>query len=283
MFFWWFKKIVSGFIYPIPFCGLLLAVGCYILWRTKYQKTGKGLVTAGTFLLLLFSWPLLPKATIPPLECRFAPLKEEQLNEKQAELQAEVATPWVVVLGKGYHADEERPFNMWASPGLWVRIIEGVRIHKEIPDSRLLIGFPEGTEEGFIDYFVAKMSQMFDIDAGDVTVIADALSTRDEARRAGKIVGDGPCFLVSEGHHLPRAASLFRQYGTEVIPSPARYLHGPEALRKWSALDVFPSSHNTEDMRKAIHEYAGLLVATISASRSDKDAGSGEKETAGGE
>lgn len=47
------KKLLSRFLFPVPLCAELLVLGLLLWFFTKWKKLGRGLVVAGTSLLLL--------------------------------------------------------------------------------------------------------------------------------------------------------------------------------------------------------------------------------------
>jgi hypothetical protein len=67
----WLKKFVSFWLMPLPFCLTLLAVGlCVLLWSRR-ARLGRGLLFAGTILLMLFSNKFVSDALVRPLEIRY--------------------------------------------------------------------------------------------------------------------------------------------------------------------------------------------------------------------
>ena len=46
------KKVLGGMMLPLPLLLLLMAIGIILLWRSRFQKTGKALVTLSRLLLI---------------------------------------------------------------------------------------------------------------------------------------------------------------------------------------------------------------------------------------
>ena len=65
------KKIISGFLYPLPLSLWISFLGLYLLWFTTKQKTGKILVSAGLIILTLFSCSVIANKLLRPLEKKY--------------------------------------------------------------------------------------------------------------------------------------------------------------------------------------------------------------------
>ncbi|PAC67703.1 envelope biogenesis factor ElyC, partial [Enterobacter cloacae] len=49
------KKYIGGMMLPLPLLLLLIALGLALIWFSRFQKSGKSLVTVGWLALLLLS------------------------------------------------------------------------------------------------------------------------------------------------------------------------------------------------------------------------------------
>lgn len=56
------KKYIGGMMLPLPLLLLLIALGLALIWFSRFQKSGKSLVTVGWLALLLLS--LQPALTV---------------------------------------------------------------------------------------------------------------------------------------------------------------------------------------------------------------------------
>lgn len=45
------KKLVSQFLYPLPFASLILLAGLLLVWYSRHRKLGKSLSITGLILL----------------------------------------------------------------------------------------------------------------------------------------------------------------------------------------------------------------------------------------
>jgi uncharacterized SAM-binding protein YcdF (DUF218 family) len=98
-----FKKIVALFSFPLLRCLVLL-------WCTRRQKAGKILVSIGTSLLLIFSYPFVPNLVLRPLEQRYPPAPDLATGPTTAPGPVGgQADKRIVVLSGGHTSDPELP------------------------------------------------------------------------------------------------------------------------------------------------------------------------------
>ena len=67
------KKVFSRFLFPLPLSLEFLLVGLFLLWFTRRERAGKGLVTCGVMLLLGLSNTFTSNALLRPLEHCYPP------------------------------------------------------------------------------------------------------------------------------------------------------------------------------------------------------------------
>src|ERR1041384_3333784 len=121
-----FKKIVAPLLFPFPLCLLVMAGGLILLWFTRKQKAGKILLTIGFALLSLLSYGRVSVSLLQPLERSYAPLQSVPPGSE---------IKWVVVLGGGASSDLGVPLAARLSEASLARVIEGIRLHRQIPGS----------------------------------------------------------------------------------------------------------------------------------------------------
>src|SRR5665647_3210045 len=131
------KKIVTLFFYPICLCLGILILGLFCLWATRRQRLGKVLMALGTVLLLLFSTSFISLWLLVPLEQRYPALLHPETVSWEPE--SSTSPKWIVVLGGGHVSDPRLPANSQISAAALGRVVEGVRLHKAVPDSSSLL------------------------------------------------------------------------------------------------------------------------------------------------
>jgi uncharacterized SAM-binding protein YcdF (DUF218 family) len=251
----WIKKIVSRLLFPVPLCLELLFLGLVLLWFTRRQKTGKILVTVAAVLLAVLSHPVA-NLMLASLERRYPALHDPAAVCRSGP----AACKWVVVLGGGYIDDPELPLTSRPSSSTLGRILEGVRVYKALPGSKLvlLVGDPayqDDAQEAF-----TSLAVMTGVDRRDL-VTARGRDTEDEADAIRQIVTTEPFVLVTSASHMPRAMAIYRARGMHPVAAPTDYL---AVGQKWDApTDYLPGVHGLETSERAVYETLGLLWAKL--------------------
>ncbi|RZB29688.1 MAG: hypothetical protein SRB1_01968 [Desulfobacteraceae bacterium Eth-SRB1] len=247
-----FKKIVAPLLFPLSIILEILIAGVFLLWFTRRQKTGKMLVFAGVVLLALFSYGSIADICLKPLEYKYPPL---------VELQTFSDVKWVVVLGGGHNSDPKLPVTGQIGNSSLSRLLEGVRIHKKLPASKLILsgsGVYDPVSNAVVMADVAKIMRV-----GDNRIVLEELSkdTKDQARLIHKIVGDERFILVTSASHMPRSIALFQKLGMKPIPAPTDYLI--KESQGISPHIFFPNADSLRKMERVFYEYLGLAWAWI--------------------
>mgnify|MGYP003841058961 CR=1 FL=1 len=220
----WLKKFVSFWLMPLPFCLTLLAVGlCVLLWSRR-ARLGRGLLFAGTILLMLFSNKFVSHALVRPLETRYPAIPEFVAG---APLPPELAAcRFVVVLGSGNgNAPGLSATNQLSVSGL-ARLTEAVRLLRVLPDARAIIsgpGYLHQPERPTHAAVVLRAAESLGFDSRRATLIENAIDTEEESLAVKRLVGTAPFALVTSAWHLPRTMALFRHAGLTPLPCPADY------------------------------------------------------------
>lgn len=239
------KKIVSYLLLPYPLVLVLLITGTLLLWFTSRQRAGKALVAVGVFVLLILSWPVTGNLLLAPLH-RSRPLV----------ISAEtVGVRWVVVLGGGYSTQAQTPANARLSSPSLVRLIEGIRLTRGLPGSRLLLsGGPVygGVPEAEV---MAEAAALLGIPRTEMVLESKSVDTQDQARLVRDIVGDDRFVLVTSALHMRRSLRLFEKQGMKPIPAPAGFWSDQTAL--------LPSSQSIVIADAVDHEYIGMLWSIL--------------------
>ena len=247
------KKIISCFLYPLPLSLLISFLGLYLLWFTSKQKTGKILVSIGLIILTLFSYSVISNKLLRPLEREYNSF--ETKNSSGLEKEDESTIKFVVVLGGGYFKDPEFPLLSQIGRRSLVRLIEGIRIYRKYPESKLLLS-GGGTAE-----VMARVAREIGVPERDIILESKSKDTKDEARFIKPMIGNEPFVLVTTASHIPRSMALFKKLGMNPIPSPIGHLvSGRRGLSRYS---FFPGTVNLRKTELAIHEYLGLTWAKL--------------------
>jgi uncharacterized SAM-binding protein YcdF (DUF218 family) len=222
---------------------------------TKRQRLGKWLLTLGVILLLLSSNILMSDLLLGPLESTYPPLLDP------AALNKERTTPirWVAVLGSSYDVEENRPLTARLGRDSLARLVEGVRVQKMLPGSKVLLSV--GVPEDVAAQGAREMGRQLGLSREELQIIQGSLDTRDEAERMRPTLGTDEFVLVTSASHMPRAMALFQRAGMKPLPAPTDFW----VKRRTSAFEIwFPSADALRASERASYEYLGLLWMRLS-------------------
>lgn len=238
------KKLISQFLYPMPFCLCLGIIGLYLLWFTNRQRAGKLFVTISIALLTLLGYGFVSDAALESLEQRYPGY---QTDDSSAE--------YIVVLGGGRSRDARLSVTNQLSQAAAARLMEGLRIYRNQPGSKMVFsGYQTGKA-------MAEAAAVFGVNKDDIIFDNAAPDTINEAINISALIGKKPVILVTSASHLARSVSLFEKYGMSPHPAPADYhiRKDPEI----SVSDFFPRTRALFRSEIAIHEYAGIFWGKI--------------------
>jgi uncharacterized SAM-binding protein YcdF (DUF218 family) len=248
-----FKKLLAPFLMPVTVCLVLLAAGLVLLWLTGRQRAGKYLVTAGTLLLVLFGYGFASSCLLTALERQHQPVADARASAGRVR--------WVVVLGAGSHSDRGLPEAARLTEASLARLVEGVRLQRQLPESRLLLsgGSVFGSEPD------AHTMRALAVDLGvePAALVLDAASpdTETQAAVVRAQLGSEEFFLVTSAAHMRRSVALFRKAGANPIPAPTHFL--TQEGRGLSPGDFFPGSGGLRRAETVAYEYLGFAWAKL--------------------
>jgi uncharacterized SAM-binding protein YcdF (DUF218 family) len=246
------KKIVAPLFMPLSLCLELLLVGLFLLWFTRKQKLGKIIVSLGIILLMFFSYGAVSNILLKSLECKYPALND--IN-KYFDIK------WVVVLGGGHIFEQKLPANDQLSSSSLARIVEGIRIHKKLKNSKLILSGGRVFNSVPEAYTMAKAAVSLGVDSSDLIQESMSKDTKDQAMHIKKIVEGERFILVTSASHIPRSIALFEKLGIHPIPAPTDYR--VKERQGISPGILFPSTSGLHKAEIAFHEYLGLAWAKI--------------------
>ncbi|MDU3304190.1 MAG: envelope biogenesis factor ElyC, partial [Enterobacter ludwigii] len=120
------KKYIGGMMLPLPLLLIIIALGLALVWFSRFQKSGKTLITIGWLVLLLLSLQPVADSLLRPVENRYPTWQGHQ------------EVKYIVVLGGGYTWDPN-----WAPSSNLInnslpRLNEGIRLWLANPGSKMI-------------------------------------------------------------------------------------------------------------------------------------------------
>ena len=251
----WAKKLLTFWVLPVPLCLTLLITGVILTCFTRRVRLGRGLLIAGTLLLLLLSNKVVSTWLVRPLEARYPAVPELSGNAgPSAEL---AACEYVVVLGGGHSDTPGLSALSQLSPSARGRLIEGVRLLRALPSARLITSGPAVGHNPSHAAVLARAAASLGVETHRVLLIENARDTEDEAAAVRRLAGTAPVALVTSAWHMPRAAALFRKTGVTILPCPADFT--ARINQDFRAVDLTWDTASLERSTWAVRERIGYL------------------------
>jgi uncharacterized SAM-binding protein YcdF (DUF218 family) len=206
------KKLIGFWLLPLSICVLLISSGLILLWLDKHKTLGKSLSTFGLLLLVLLSWNPTSNLLLHPIEYQF-PIFDTTQN-----------VDYVLVLGNQVNADSHMPVITHLSNTALERLLEGLRILKTQPNSKLIVsGYDGGASKSCAEVY-AEVAILLGTDPARIIKMPNPKDTQEEAIKAKKIVKNSKVALVTSASHMPRALSYFENNHIHAIAAPTNHL-----------------------------------------------------------
>jgi uncharacterized SAM-binding protein YcdF (DUF218 family) len=237
-------KVLLSLILPPASLLLLMLSGLALLrWR---RTAGRILLAVGIILLYMLSLDPIADRLIRPLEAPYKPF-----SGTAAKADA------VVVLGAGANDLSWLPSRPEPSPSSLQRLVEGVRLAKNLHLPLILTGgsgaiAPTETREAdtMADFAIKQ-----GFSAQSLVVEKRSRNTRENAERVKSLITGRTIILVTSAFHLKRSAGMFKKQGFSVIPAPAGYRSSSRPL---SVAAFIPGASALDTSSTALAEYLSL-------------------------
>lgn len=241
--------MIKYWFHPFNIFWILFLIGIIALLLRKDKIYFTVFVLAAFWFFITTNY-FIPKLLITGLEDKYSPYTSP----------ASVSTVNynIVVLGAGFTENKKLPFNSQLSSSALSRLIEGIRIHNLLPDSKLVVSGPGfgGISQGEV-YKNAAIS--LGVDSSSIYVINTATNTYEEANKYTEVFGtDTPVILVTSSCHMPRAMLMFEHNKINPTPAPTDFKF---KNNKFTLSMLLPSIENMHIMQLALVEYIGALYA----------------------
>jgi uncharacterized SAM-binding protein YcdF (DUF218 family) len=235
---------------PLMLAFICTAVGLVLL-RGSRRRLGAWVIGCAAVLAYLASTTLVGNALLVPLERQYPAFEPTQAAGVRD----------IVVLGSGYEPDDHIPVTGALDSDGLARIVEGVRLARMRPDSRLLVSGGALPGHSPIALGYAELAAGLGIAPSSLVTMDRALNTDQEAREVAALLGGSPFILVTSAYHMPRAVMLLRRAGANPVPAPTgQIVHARQDDERFG---LIPGSRGLRRTETALHEYLGLAAARL--------------------
>ena len=204
-----FRTYINAFFGPTSLLGIVLILGVLMLWK-KRIKEARLILTLGVFGFVL--------ATLSPLRFALYGMIESDPS------MAIGPYKYVVVLGARTFTREGYPVSSQLSSSLMARMIEGVRLAHENPQSILIVtGNGAGPQPEANLMYEAAVAMGISKDR--IIAERESMNTKDHPVYLKSILKNDPFVMVTSAYHMSRAIKNFRAHGLEPIPMPTDFVN----------------------------------------------------------
>jgi len=223
------KKLISATLMPLSISLIILFIGLLFLYDKNIKKA-KIFITTGFISVILIAYQPFANLLLEPLETNYSKLTVIPKNVNH-----------VLLLG----GDVE-------SRG-W----EALRLYHKIENAKLITSGYEGKYNIPEAIRTSHILQELGIPKEDIIIHSKPKDTKEEAIEIKKLLGKQPFILVTSAYHMTRAMALFQKEGLNPIAAPTdSKVHNT----KYTSI---PKGHNIQKTEIALHEYIGIIWATI--------------------
>ncbi len=227
---------------PLPLIFLFALIGFFSLFTKRY-KLAKLSFGGAFILLLLFSSDPFAHYFAIPLEQRYTKIEDPQ----------SYGIDHILVLGAGHDESAFRPLSSMPSDSAMKRLAEGILLHKQLPESQLILSGYQGRQKHSHATIQAKVARAFGVAKGSIMLQTKPRDTMEEALQYKKRFGDTPLFLVTSAVHMPRAMAIFEKAGLHPVAAPTDFLTTNSV--RWYGF----GGGNIQVVQQVWHEYLGLV------------------------
>jgi uncharacterized SAM-binding protein YcdF (DUF218 family) len=163
------KKFIGNLMMPLPTLLLLMGLALLLLWFTRWQKSGKVILSLSWLLLLLLSLQPVADRLLRPLESDYVTYRGSD------------PVDYIVVLGGGYTFNPD-----WAPSSNLIgnslpRVTEGVRLYLTHPGSKMVFTGARGANTLSNAATAARVAESLGVPSSDIVILDRPLDTEQEA------------------------------------------------------------------------------------------------------
>ncbi len=239
------KKFITFFVEPYGMVFSLFVLGLYFLF-VKKEKFAKIFLSLAFGFFFLFSY--LP----------FSNFLISNLENKYSKYDYKHDIKYIHVLGSGHNTDKSQPISSQIGSGGMKRVLEGIIIHMNTADSKLIFTGYEGNTDISNAVMNARLAVALGVKEENIIINSKPKDTKEEAIFTKSIVDDKAFVLVTSATHMPRSMALFRSLGLNPIPAPTNFYK-----KDIKGFLKVPNIYSFSKSQIAIHEYLGILWSKL--------------------
>ena len=242
-----FLRFLVPFFAPLPIGVFCLLLALFFLILNLRKLTALALLFSLTLFLVL-GYGLPARQQLRKTERKYSPLDVEKISIKEKQ-----QIQFVVVLGSANTTDPGIPESNQLSSTSLYRLVEGIRIQRELPHTFLLLSGGASQDPRPNAVVAGNVAESLGMDKGLLFIEKRPRDTAEEAELLQPVLNETPFILVTSAAHMERAMKLFKDAGTHPIPAPTDFLiKGGDHLTSSS---LVPSLENLGLSRRLIYAW----------------------------
>lgn len=248
------RYIISLLVTPL-FIFIILIVVSLILYNKKKLRWAKAIFISAFAWLFIITTQLISNYPTNFLEKKYTPL----IIVPDSVLHQETH---VLILGSGHENDFTLPFREQLNGIAYGRLIEGIRLYKQIPNCKIITsGY--SADQIMPQAEVLKRAALENgIPDSVIITISEPWNTKSEALEYHKRFGtQHNLILVTDAVHMHRSLYHFKNIGLNPLPAPVNFIVKKSNNPFYKK--IVPSGGNIVNVERTMHEYIGLLWAYI--------------------
>jgi len=236
-----------------PIYILLFLTGITIFLHRKKRKTLSRISGTLTilFALLTLSNPL-PEHLTRKLERKYPAYNPTFVKIKKQEVH-------VLVLGGGFTNDTSLPPNSRLASNSLTRVVEGIRVHRLIPGSKLIFSGKAKKGQTSIAETMRAAALSLGVDSTKILLMTEPSTTAKEADyyKVNLHNDSTQLIITTSAMHMPRAMLTFEKRGLQPIPAPTNHTGKGRLARSSEGWWGF-SAGNMRKIEKALREMLAI-------------------------
>ena len=233
--------IIKALILPSALITSACIIGAFFLFFRKLRRVGIFLLAVSGILYAVLGSGPISFWLIGNLENRYPPLT---ISEELRKIDT------IVILAGHAERDSLIPLSSRVNAASAYRVMEGLRLFKAFPETNILISGGWEVPQILKDLLIS-----LGVPADRVSIENESNNTYESTLNVQKRIGNKSFILVTSAGHMPRAMSLFHNFGMDPVPAPTHHM----SVKNYRWIAYLPSPLHLTYSDFAIHEYVGIV------------------------
>jgi len=234
------KEILKDIVAPSNLMVTLSVAGIILLLFKRSRRPAVFIIGICISSYLILGTGIISMWLLGTLEHRYKPLES---TEKLQDVKK------VVILAGYAERQPSLPLSSEVNFASAYRLIEGLRIVHELPNTEILIS-GGGDVPGIMKELLVAMG----LPSQRIIIDNQSSNTHESAVNVRRILDQENFILVTSAGHMPRAMETFRKAGMNPVPAPTNYM----SVKERRFIHYLPSPNHLVYADLAVHEYLGM-------------------------